>query len=145
MIFYCSGCWQELPRDTRVCPSCGVDVESLSLERGYVEKLVAALDHPEPTTPVRAAWILGIRKERCAVPRLIRIVRESQDPYLAEVAVEALAKIGDPDGLEAIRFAATYGAMRVRDRAQRTMEEIQRATSPAGPRISRALEAEDSC
>jgi HEAT repeat protein len=116
----------------------------LSLARDYVEKLIAALDHPEPTTPVRAAWILGTRKERSAVPRLIRLVRESVDPYLVEAAVEALAGIGDPAGLEAIHFAATHGAARVRDRAQRAIHEIERATPPAHLKISRTTDADDS-
>jgi HEAT repeat protein len=109
-----------------------VDVERLTLEQDYAQKLIAALDHPEPTTPVRVAWILGVRKETRAIPRLARLVRESDDPYIVEAAVEALGKIGDPTGLEAIRFAAQHGGARVHTKAQRAMELIQGTTAEDG-------------
>jgi len=127
MISYCPACWHEVPERIQVCPYCKADVERLTLERDYVNKLIAALDHPEPTTPVRAAWILGIRKETLAISHLARLTRESEDPYIVEAAVEALGKIGDPTGLEAIRFAARHGAVRVRVKAQQALVLIQRA------------------
>ena len=55
MTVYCVRCWRDLPFGSRICPACGADVEAVSRERTYVEKLIAALDHPEPETPVRAA------------------------------------------------------------------------------------------
>jgi Co/Zn/Cd efflux system component len=45
-------------------------------------------------TPVRAAWILGERREQKAVPALTKIARKAKDPFLVESAVEALGKIG---------------------------------------------------
>ena len=68
MIFYCPACWREVPELIHVCPYCKVDVERLTLEQDYAQKLIAALEHPEPTTPVRVAWILGVRKETRAIP-----------------------------------------------------------------------------
>jgi HEAT repeat protein len=115
-----------------VCPYCKVDVERLTLEQDYVQKLIAALDHPEPTTPVRVAWILGVRRETRALPRLTRLARESDDPYIVEAAVVALGRIGDPAGLEAIRFAAQRGAVRVREKAQCALELIQSMTADDG-------------
>jgi HEAT repeat protein len=132
MIFYCPACWREVPELIHVCPYCKVDVERLTLEQDYAQKLIAALDHPEPTTPVRVAWILGMRKEIRAVPRLAQLARESEDPYIVEAAVEALGKIGDPTGLEAIRFAAQHGGARVHTKAQRAMELIQGTTAEDG-------------
>src|SRR3972149_10363968 len=88
MIFYCPACWREVPELIHVCPYCKVDVERLTLEQDYAQKLIAALDHPEPTTPVRVAWILGVRKETRAIPRLARPVRESDDPYIVEAGGE---------------------------------------------------------
>jgi MFS family permease len=131
MIFYCPACWREVPESIRVCPHCTVDVERLTLEQDYVQKLIAALDHPEPTTPARVAWILGLRGEACAVPHLARIARESDDPYIVEAAVEALGRIGDPAGLEALRFASQHGGVRVREKAAHAIDQIQRTPFPA--------------
>lgn len=125
MIFYCPSCWRESSEHIRVCPRCKVDVERLTLEQDYVQKLIAALDHPEPETPIRVAWILGIRRETHAVPHLSRLAQESQDPYIVEAAVEALGRIGDPKGLTAIRFAAQHGGIRVREKAQHATDLIK--------------------
>jgi HEAT repeat protein len=129
MIFYCPSCWRESTESIRVCPHCKVDVERLALEQDYVQKLIAALDHPEPQTAVRVAWILGMRREARAVPHLARLARESEDPYIVEAAVDALGRIGDPAGLEAIRFAAQHGAVRVRERAKYAIDLIEGKTS----------------
>jgi len=145
MIFYCPACWREVPELIHVCPYCKVDVKRLTLEQDYAQKLIAALDHPEPTTPVRVAWILGVRKETRAIPRLARLVRESDDPYIVEAAVEALGRIGDPTGLEAIRFATQHGAARVREKAQHATILIQRTTSPRPALSTEFGESDSSC
>lgn len=125
MIFYCPSCWRESTESIGVCPHCKVDVERLTQEQDYVQKLIAALNHPEPETPIRVAWILGTRREARAVPRLARVVQESQDPYIVEAAVEALGRIGDPSGLEAVRFALQHGGVRVREKARHAIDLIQ--------------------
>ena len=125
MIFYCPACWREVPESIRACPYCKVDVKHLTLERDYVKKLIAALDHPEPQTPIRVAWILGLRGEACAVPHLARIARESDDSYIVEAAVEALGRIGDPSSLEAIRFVAQHGTVRSRQKAKYAIDLIE--------------------
>jgi HEAT repeat protein len=61
----------------------------------YVEKLVEALDHPEPGTRVHAAWILGELRARVAVDALVKVIETCRDdPELLAVAVESLGKIG---------------------------------------------------
>ncbi len=130
MTFYCPACWREVPEDVRACPHCKANLERPTLGHDYAEKLIGALDHPEPTTPVRAAWILGMRREARAVARLAQLVQESEDPYIVEAAVEALGKIGDRAGLEAVRFAAHHGGVMVREKAQHAIDLIQGTTSP---------------
>jgi HEAT repeat protein len=124
MISYCVHCWRELPRGAAVCPSCGTDVEALSRDRTYVDKLIAALDHPEPATPVRAAWLLARLRASVAVPALVRVVEETPDPYLAEAAVEALGAIGDPSSRPTLERAAREGALRVREAAERALDRL---------------------
>jgi len=127
MIAYCVRCWRELPRGAVVCPRCGADVEALSRDRTYVDKLIAALEHPEPETPVRAAWLLGQLRATDALAALIRVVERTSDPYLAEAAVEALGRIGDVTARPVLERAARQGALRVRQAAERALGRLAHA------------------
>jgi len=68
----------------------------------YVERLIRALDHPEPETPLPAA-ILGRRRQREAIPALIAKAEETSDPYLAAACVEALSRIGGEEARAAVK------------------------------------------
>lgn len=124
MTFYCTNCWAEVAESAVVCPRCGDDIIARQARSDYVAKLIAALRHPEPTVPVRAAWILGERRERAAVEPLGRLIRESPDAFLVESAVEALGKIGDPRGVSALHAATRHPSLRVRLAAQRALETV---------------------
>ncbi|MBM3860828.1 MAG: HEAT repeat domain-containing protein [Verrucomicrobia bacterium] len=114
MTFYCANCWAEVMATAQICPRCGDDILARQARADFVEKLISALRHPEPTTPIRAAWILGQRRERRAVPALIQLARESADPFIIEAAVAALARINDPCAEETLRWSATHPTLRVR-------------------------------
>jgi len=124
MTFYCPNCWNEVAAEVGLCPRCGALIQQLLAEQDYVDKLIAALKHPEPTTPIRAAWILGERRETRAVEPLMRVVRECHDPFIVEAAVEALGKIGDPRCREILHTAALHGAVRVREKARTALEQL---------------------
>jgi HEAT repeat protein len=125
VTFFCPACWSEIgPSDCR-CPQCGVDVRALDAQ-SFSEKLRAALRHPEPQTAVRAAWILGERRDSSAVPDLIRVLQGAQDSFLAEAAAEALGKIGDSKGLPALAGAAQNGTVRVRNASKAAIERIHK-------------------
>jgi HEAT repeat protein len=65
-------------------------------KKGYLEKLINALTHPEPVTRVRAAWLLGQKRESSAEIPLINAFKENQDdPYILESIAKALGRIGD--------------------------------------------------
>jgi HEAT repeat protein len=64
--------------------------------------VTAALDDPDALVVVGAAWYLGERRHRAAVPRLAETARQHRDPRCREGAVAALGAIGDPDGLDAV-------------------------------------------
>jgi HEAT repeat protein len=96
--FYCPNCWGEVSESTTVCPHCHTDIWERISQEEYTDKLIAALRHKEPMTPVRAAWILGERREQKAVSALTKIVRKGKDAFLVESAVEALGKIAGPRG-----------------------------------------------
>jgi HEAT repeat protein len=64
-----------------------------------------------------AAWALGEREEPAAVPALVRVAREHEDPLCREAAVAALGAIGDDEGRAAILAAASGDRPAVRRRA----------------------------
>lgn len=119
MRYFCPKCWSDFAEDVTTCPHCGQDVPAFWRGKDYVEKLLAALDHPEPETHIRVAWILGRMGDEPAVAGLIHLLETTQDVYAAREAVEALAKIGTPQALQAVRQAAdAHPAAMVREAAQ---------------------------
>jgi HEAT repeat protein len=124
MTFFCPACWSEIESSDSLCPKCAADVRALD-GQSFAGKLCAALRHPEPQTAVRAAWILGERREPSAVPDLIRVLQSTQDSFLAEAAAEALGKIGDPMALPALKNAARLGTVRVRNASAQAVECIR--------------------
>ncbi|HQL55083.1 MAG TPA: HEAT repeat domain-containing protein [Phycisphaerae bacterium] len=107
MRWYCPGCWRDFGEDLATCPHCRLDIHAFWDSKDYVEKLMLALNHPEPTTPVRAAELLGRVRAARAVEPLIRLVRENADIFVVRAAVRALALIGTTN---ARRFLETLGS-----------------------------------
>jgi HEAT repeat protein len=64
-----------------------------------------ALGDPDALVVVDAAWFLGERRHRPAVPGLVRVATGHDDPRCREAAVAALGAIGHPDGLPAVLSA----------------------------------------
>ena len=111
VTFYCPGCWHDFDEDLVRCPDCGLVIHESWDTKDYFEKLIVALRHPEPTTPVRAAWLLGKIKDPRAVVALIDIVKGTKDFYLAREAVKALGAI---DTIQARYFLRTLADHPVR-------------------------------
>jgi HEAT repeat protein len=122
--FYCPNCWAEVPESATICPHCHNDISERISQATYVDKLLAALRHKEPMTPVRAAWILGERREQKAVPALTRIVKRSKDAFLVESAVEALGKIGGSAATTTARTATQHLSLRVRVKAREVLRDL---------------------
>lgn len=105
MQWYCPDCFAEVAREAARCPRCGADLANPG--RDYEQSLIKALRHPLPDRQLLAAQVLGARRARQAVPRLIEVIQETRDPYLAAEAITALARIGDPAGLAVVDPAFT--------------------------------------
>lgn len=116
--FYCPGCWRDFAKDVARCPHCGLDIPDFWGRKDLVEKLIHALHHPEPSTPIRAAWMLGQIKDSRAVPALIALVRETGDVYIARAAVRALGEIGNPEARAFLSTLTDHPAKMIRDEAQ---------------------------
>ena len=83
VTFYCPGCWHDFDEDLVCCPKCGLVISEFWNSKDYLEKLILALRHPEPTTPARAAWLLGKIRDWRAVAALIDAAKGTSDLYLA--------------------------------------------------------------
>ena len=121
MRYYCPGCWHDFPEDLPRCPDCGLDIHRAQSEKDYVEKLILALNHPEKSTPIRAAFILGEMREVRAVGPLISLVEHAADVYIAKAAAEALAKIGSLEAVQFLESLLRHDARMVRELAKAAM------------------------
>ncbi len=116
--FFCPSCWEPLGEDQDPCPHCGCRVAEHLLAKSYTERLIEALNHPEPETPVRAAYILGARRDREAVPFLVAKAGDTRDVYLAMTCLDALARIGGQSAMNGIRRFCTDPRVMVSQRAR---------------------------
>ncbi|MGC8654167.1 MAG: HEAT repeat domain-containing protein [Candidatus Kryptoniota bacterium] len=87
-------CWNEVPEKQILCPHCGKSLDDIE-RLDYDDKLIAALFHFEPQTPIRAAELLAARKTRKAVPEILRAYcsRPDLDPYMARAFIHAISQI----------------------------------------------------
>jgi HEAT repeat protein len=127
ITFFCPNCWKEVNEADKVCPHCGVDIPGVLDQRDYVAKLIAALSHPEPTTPVRAAWILGKLRAKSAVRPLLALVRGNADLFLKAAAVEALGQIGDASARQVLVELAEKGPVLLRAKATEALHLLDLA------------------
>jgi HEAT repeat protein len=95
----------------------------------------AMLDDVDPSVVEMAAWTLGERGERSAVPALVSLAAPASghaDPLCREAAVAALGAIGDPAGLPAV-LGALEDKPAIRRRAAVALAAFE------GPRVEAAL------
>jgi HEAT repeat protein len=134
MVFYCPHCWKELRGAQESCFHCGKKISSWD-DKAFTEKLVQALSHPEPETPVRAVYILGEKKTAAAAAALTRLFRQTRDPFLQGEIIEAMGKIGGDDAFSLLVEALRHRSFIVRGEAARAL-----ARFPGNGAVKRALE-----
>lgn len=104
MTFYCPGCWAEVPGEAQTCPACG---HSLAGGEEYVDKLIAALRHPEPTRAALAVYILSdmLAEPRAVLP-LIELLEAARDAFVLQSAARALGHFADARAVPALAHRA---------------------------------------
>jgi hypothetical protein len=91
--FYCPFCWEELDEDMPKCPHCNAEIHKFWKSKSYLEKLIIALDHPEPSTVMRAVWLLQQLRDRRSVEPLKRLLDRTQDIYVRRAVIRALDEL----------------------------------------------------
>lgn len=89
-----------------------------TVRREYVDKLLAALDHPEPMTRVRAAWLLGRvddpRRDQIAASLIGALDRHCEDPEFLATAAHTLGALGHPDAIPVLARLAVNSFLKAR-------------------------------
>ena len=100
MIRFCPKCWNEVPIEATVCPTCGATlIEALS----FTDKLIGALRHREPTRAGLAIDILtGWLHERRAVEPLCDLLDQATDAAILKQAATGLGRLGDQRAVPAL-------------------------------------------
>lgn len=96
MTYYCSNCWNEIEKETEVCPHCG-KAQYLLQQEPFENKLIRSLKHPEPKTVIRAINILGELNSEEALPFLYEVLKTQNDPFIIAEAVKSILKIDNAD------------------------------------------------
>lgn len=129
VTFYCPNCWRELDGEhVRVCPACHGGISATLDRRTYVDKLIAALRHSEPATPIRAASLLGALRAREAVPELMKLAHSEADLYQRAAAVEALGQIGSSAAQSLLEELAQCQSVLVRSKARQALGQLAKCS-----------------
>jgi HEAT repeat protein len=102
MTAYSQHSWAAVPAKAQLRLARSAPIENA--EADIVDEYIAALRHPRAETRLRAARMLGQRREGRAIPALLAVVaaRGDHDPYLLIAAVKSLGQVGDGQAVPAL-------------------------------------------
>jgi HEAT repeat protein len=108
------------------CERCGADLDE-PIGSDYVERLIHALDHPEPNTRALAALLLGKIGGERALTALCDKAKTSKDMALLEAIAEALENFCSPDAEDALTHLSQSPWLTVRVKAFEALRHIRAA------------------
>ena len=121
--FFCPNCWKDFGEDKSVCPFCGFKIWESWDSKNMVEKLIAALSHPDSQTAMRAVWLLGEKQDDQVVQPLISLFKRAGDVYPAVEIVRALSKIGNKEALDFLNDARNHPARMIKNEIKALLNE----------------------
>lgn len=120
---FCPRCFAMNPEIATNCERCGANLDE-PIGSDYVERLIHALDHPEPNTRAFAALLLGKIGDERGLQALCEKARTSRDMALLEAIAEALGNFRLPEAVEALKFLAQSRWLTVRVKAEASLRRI---------------------
>ena len=105
------------------CEQCGTPLDE-TIGDDYVERLIHALDHPEPNTRATAALILGKIGDQRALEALCSKAKTSKDMALLEAIAEALGNFPSQKAIDALAHLLRTSWLPVRVKAAEALKRI---------------------
>lgn len=121
MQAFCTKCWSLISTQDVVCPLCGADPGNDT--RSFEQKLVAALEHPFPSTRARICWLLGQHGGSWSIPHLVRML-DDVDMFVRMAAIRALGEVGDESVVPALQRASKDDSLLLRIVAAGALEQV---------------------
>lgn len=123
MVFFCPQCWKEINAADAKCPHCGADITEHE-RKGFEEKLINALNHPERETVQRAVWILGRLKSVKAIEPLKGLFEQTDNPFIKIEILNTLDEIATQEAVDFIAKSMNSEVSMVRRIAREIIERI---------------------
>lgn len=120
---FCPRCFAMNAETQTHCERCGADLNE-PIGNDYVERLIHALDHPEPNTRALAALLLGKIGDERALTALCVKAKTSKDMALLEAIAEALGNFYSPDAKDALMHLSQSPWLTVRVKASESLRRI---------------------
>jgi HEAT repeat protein len=100
-VQFCSNCHAENLLDAAVCERCGTPLSETG-SNSFDQKLILALQQPNPEMRDMAAILLAQRGNRYAIPVLLSRLREETDIGTLNAIIQALAQLGDCEAVSSL-------------------------------------------
>lgn len=120
---FCPQCFAMNSETATNCEQCGTNLDE-PIGSDYVERLIHALEHPEPNTRSLAALLLGKIGDERGLQALCKKAKVSKDMALLEAIAEALGNFRSPKAIETLRSLAQSRWLTVRVKAKASLHRI---------------------
>jgi PBS lyase HEAT-like repeat. len=121
---FCPRCFAMNSETATCCQRCGADLDE-PVGNDYVERLIHALDHPEPNTRALATLLLGKLGDERGLKALCEKAQTSHDMALLEAVAEALGNFSSPDAIAALHHLQQAFWLTVRIKATEALQRLK--------------------
>lgn len=109
--------------EAKQCERCGASLDE-PIGSDYVDRLIHALDHPQPVTRSTAALVLGQIGDKRGLEALCRKAKTSSDMALLEAVAEALGNFRSLEAICALAHLLRTSWLPVRVKAAEALQRI---------------------
>jgi hypothetical protein len=122
--YYCPACFAEIPKETSICPACGINIQQWEQDHAsYEERLIRALQHPNPEARMGSIITLGNRKDvKAAIPLAQCALTHAIDVWQAMEIIRALRKLpNSPEKETAFKMLLEHPGRVIREEAEASL------------------------